>query len=105
MRASSWTAPRRRVPALPELDGKLFEAKELMKARYYQEAKRLLEDVMIAEPWNREALLGLDPDRDAAHTLTTRHRAAHDPALLLVEVVHQAAHRICEGIRKAGVGN
>jgi tetratricopeptide (TPR) repeat protein len=47
------------VPALPELDAKLFQAKELMKARYYQEAKRLLEEVMAAEPWNREALLGL----------------------------------------------
>ena len=47
------------VPTLSETAQKLFDARELMKARYYREAKDLFEDVLEVEPWNRDALLGL----------------------------------------------
>jgi tetratricopeptide (TPR) repeat protein len=47
------------VPALPEADQMVFQAREALKGRRYREALGLFEDVLEEEPWNREALLGL----------------------------------------------
>ena len=44
---------------LPETDRLVFEARELARGRLYPEARALYERVADAEPWNREALLGL----------------------------------------------
>ena len=45
--------------ALPEMDRLVFEARELARGRRYAEARTLYERALAAEPWNREALLGL----------------------------------------------
>ena len=45
--------------ALPETDRLVFEARELARGRRYAEARALYERAVEAEPWNREALLGL----------------------------------------------
>ncbi|WP_419949467.1 DUF5107 domain-containing protein [Candidatus Palauibacter sp.] len=45
--------------ALPETDRLVFEARELARGRRYAEARSLYERAVAAEPWNREALLGL----------------------------------------------
>ena len=45
--------------ALPETDRLLFEARELARGRFYAEARALYERALAAEPWNRDALLGL----------------------------------------------
>ncbi len=45
--------------ALPETDRLVFEARELARGRRYPEARTLYERAVAAEPWNREALLGL----------------------------------------------
>ncbi len=45
--------------ALPETDRLVFEARELARGRRYAEARALYERAVAAEPWNREALLGL----------------------------------------------
>ena len=45
--------------ALPETDRLVFEARELARGRRYAEARTLYERALAAEPWNREALLGL----------------------------------------------
>ncbi len=45
--------------ALPETDRLVFEARELARGRRYAEARGLYERALAAEPWNREALLGL----------------------------------------------
>jgi tetratricopeptide (TPR) repeat protein len=44
---------------VPHVDRLVFQAGELMKGRRYKEAGALLEEVLEAEEWNREALLGL----------------------------------------------
>ena len=45
--------------ALPETDRLVFEARELARGRLYSEARALYSRALAAEPWNREALLGL----------------------------------------------
>ncbi|MXY32317.1 MAG: DUF5107 domain-containing protein, partial [Gammaproteobacteria bacterium] len=45
--------------ALPEADRLVFEARELARGRRYPEARALYDQALAAEPWNREALLGL----------------------------------------------
>ena len=45
--------------ALPETDRLVFEARELARGRRYAEARALYDRAVAAEPWNREALLGL----------------------------------------------
>ncbi len=45
--------------ALPETDRVVFEARELARGRRYPEARALYDRALAAEPWNREALLGL----------------------------------------------
>jgi hypothetical protein len=45
--------------AVPEVDRKVFQARELMKAREYAQARALFEEVVGEESWNREARLGL----------------------------------------------
>ncbi len=47
------------VPALPETDQMVFQARELLKARQYREAGDLFREVWDREQWNREAMLGL----------------------------------------------
>ena len=44
---------------LPQTDRLVFEARELARGRRYAEARTLYERAAAAEPWNREALLGL----------------------------------------------
>ena len=44
---------------MPEADRQVFEARELAKGRRYREARALFAEAAAAEPWNREALLGL----------------------------------------------
>jgi tetratricopeptide (TPR) repeat protein len=46
-------------PSIPEVEQKVFQARELMKAREYPPARELYEAAMAQEPWNPEALLGL----------------------------------------------
>lgn len=43
----------------PEVDQMVFQARELMKGRYYQQARVLFERARTVEPWHRETLLGL----------------------------------------------
>ena len=45
--------------ALPETDRLVFEARELARGRRHADARTLYERALAAEPWNREALLGL----------------------------------------------
>ena len=45
--------------ALPEADRLVFEARELARGRRYPEARALYDRALAAEPWNRDALLGL----------------------------------------------
>ena len=45
--------------ALPEPDRLVFEARELARGRRYPEARALYDRALAAEPWNREALLGV----------------------------------------------
>ena len=45
--------------ALPETDRLVLEARELARGRLYPEARALYDRALAAEPWNREALLGL----------------------------------------------
>ncbi len=44
---------------LPQTDRLVFEARELARGRRYAGARTLYERAVAAEPWNREALLGL----------------------------------------------
>jgi tetratricopeptide (TPR) repeat protein len=46
-------------PSIPGVDRRTFEANELMKGRRYARAREVFEEVLEAEAWNREALLGL----------------------------------------------
>ena len=45
--------------ALPETDRLVFEARELARGRRHADARTLYERALAAEPWNREASLGL----------------------------------------------
>ena len=45
--------------AVPEADRLVFEAQELLKGRRYGPARELFEAALDAEPWNRDALLGM----------------------------------------------
>jgi tetratricopeptide (TPR) repeat protein len=45
------------VPAIPQVDRDVFQARELIKGRWYGQARALLTSALDAEPWNREALL------------------------------------------------
>jgi len=45
--------------ALPETDRLVFEARELARGRRHADARTLYDRALAAEPWNREALLGL----------------------------------------------
>lgn len=45
------------VPAIPRVDRDVFEARELMKGRWYGQARPLLASALEAEPWHRDALL------------------------------------------------
>ncbi len=45
--------------AIPQADRDVFEARELAKGRRYAEARELYERAAEAEPWNRDALVGL----------------------------------------------
>ena len=45
--------------ALPETDRLVFEARELARGRLYPEARSLYDRALAAEPWDRQALLGL----------------------------------------------
>jgi tetratricopeptide (TPR) repeat protein len=46
------------LPAIPKTDRAVFEARELMKGRWYARARPLFETALASEPWNRKALLG-----------------------------------------------
>ncbi len=45
--------------AATTVDSQIFEGRELMKARYYADARELFESALDAEPWNRNALIEL----------------------------------------------
>ncbi len=45
--------------AIPETDRLVFQARELMKGRWYARARPLLDEVLAIEPWNRDALLAM----------------------------------------------
>jgi tetratricopeptide (TPR) repeat protein len=47
------------VPSIPELDRRVFQARELVEGRRHREARALFESALDEEPWNRAALLGL----------------------------------------------
>jgi Flp pilus assembly protein TadD len=46
-------------PQVPEVDRRVFEGRELVKARRYSAARSLFQAAVAEVPWNREALLGL----------------------------------------------
>ncbi len=46
-------------PSMSDADRAVFQARELAKGRWYAQAGDLFEEALGAEPWNREALLGL----------------------------------------------
>ena len=54
----SFTTNAEALSAIPEVDQSVFEARELMKGRRYEQASALFEGVLREQPWNREALLG-----------------------------------------------
>ena len=45
--------------SMPQADRDVFQARELQKARNYSAARALFDRALSAEPWNREALLGM----------------------------------------------
>ena len=45
--------------SIPEVDRTVLQAKELLKGRRHLEARELFRTALDAEPWNRDALLGL----------------------------------------------
>ncbi|MGB5161590.1 MAG: DUF5107 domain-containing protein [Thermoanaerobaculia bacterium] len=47
------------VPSIPEADRLTFQARELLKGRLYGQARKLFLAALEAEPWHREALLGM----------------------------------------------
>ena len=73
--------------ALPETDRLVFEARELARGRLYAEARTLYERAHAAEPWNREALLGLGSlalrsaryEEGLAHAQRALHLDTYDP--------------------------
>ncbi len=46
-------------PSLRQIERDVFEGRELMKARYYRDARGLFESALEAEKWNRDALVEL----------------------------------------------
>ena len=74
--ARPFTTDPAALPAIPEVDRAVFQARELMKGRWYGQARALLAPALEAEPWNRDALL-------AAGELAYR-RALHTEGLELV---------------------
>jgi len=44
---------------IPEADRLVFDARELLKGRRYGDARSLFERALAAEPWHRDALVGL----------------------------------------------
>ncbi|NJD20239.1 MAG: hypothetical protein FIA95_13285 [Gemmatimonadetes bacterium] len=46
-------------PSLPESERKAFEARELLKGRWYAQARSLFGEVLVSQPWSRNALLGM----------------------------------------------
>ncbi len=44
---------------IPEMDRRVFQARELSRGRNLRAARETLESVLVEEPWNRDALLGL----------------------------------------------
>ncbi len=49
----------RAFATMPEVDRAVFESREWMKGRWYDQARVGFESVVAAEPFNREAVLGL----------------------------------------------
>jgi len=47
------------LPSIPEVDRMVLEGRELLKGRRYPQARKLFEAALAAEPWNRDALLGM----------------------------------------------
>jgi tetratricopeptide (TPR) repeat protein len=47
------------VPSIPETDRLVFEARELIQGRRYEDARPMLEKALAARPWHRAALLAL----------------------------------------------
>jgi len=45
-------------PSIPETDLMVYQARELMKGRQYDQSRGLFAAALEREPWNREALLG-----------------------------------------------
>jgi tetratricopeptide (TPR) repeat protein len=45
-------------PSISQVERTVFEARELLKGRYYREARELFQAATEEEPWNRDALLG-----------------------------------------------
>jgi len=88
--------------ALPETDRLVFEARELARARRHADARTLYERVIAAEPWNRDALLGLGTlalrsarhEEGLAHARRALQLDTHDPeANFLAGNLYQALGR------------
>ncbi|MDA0329345.1 MAG: DUF5107 domain-containing protein [Gemmatimonadetes bacterium] len=47
------------MPTIPDVDRKVMAARELVQGRELAGARRLFEEALSDQPWNREALLGL----------------------------------------------
>ena len=59
MLARPFTTDLEAFSSIPELDRKVFQAREFLKGRQYLEARDLFQAALDIEPWNRDALLGL----------------------------------------------
>ena len=55
----SFSTNAQALSSIPEVDQSVFEARELMKGRRYEQARALFERVLREQPWNREGLLGV----------------------------------------------
>jgi len=87
------------LPSLSDADRAVFQAGELAKGRWYGRAATLFEEALAAEPWNREALLGLSEldyrsaryERGLDRADHARQLDAYDPRANFLAGIHARA--------------
>ena len=86
-------------PSMTGVERNIFEGRELMKARRYEQARRLFESALMAEKWNRDALVELASldlrearyEEGIAHVFKALQMDAHDAdANFIAGALHQA---------------
>ena len=81
------------------VDRLVFEARELVKGRRYQEARGLFEAALAEEPWQRDALIGL-ADLDYRRGLY-RSGLAHATRALQLDTYDAAANFVAANLYRA----